>query len=153
MKFQKETTINAPPDAVFAYIADISRHPEWGTFKMSVEKASDGAIGVGTRYKHVGRQMGAESRDEVVVTEYEPPQRLVYESDNKDGHFRHTFELSADQAGTHVSKTFDLQKTGFLMKLFTPVILVLAPRQQCRDLERIKARIEQSAAASSDLAS
>ena len=29
MRFTKELSINAPPDKVFAYVSDISRHPEW----------------------------------------------------------------------------------------------------------------------------
>jgi Polyketide cyclase / dehydrase and lipid transport len=89
--------------------------------------------------------MGATSRDQVTITEYDPPRQLVYESESKLGHFRHTFELAPASGGTRVSKTFDLQKTSFMMKLFTPTILVLAPRQQKTDLERIKQNLEKAA--------
>jgi uncharacterized protein YndB with AHSA1/START domain len=144
MKFQKEVAIQASPEVVFAYISDLTRHPEWGSFKMEVEKASEGPVGLGTTFKHVGRQMGMTSHDEVAITEYDPPRRLVYESDSKLGHFRHTLDVAPADGGTRLSKTFDLQKRSFMMKLFTPTILILAPRQQKTDLDRIKQNLEKA---------
>src|SRR3972149_1695819 len=96
MRFTKELSINAPPDKVFAYVSDISRHPERAP------------VGVGAKFSSVGHQMGMDSRDEVTVTEHSPAQRFSYEARSKEGLFRHVIELRPQEAGTRVAKSMEV---------------------------------------------
>src|SRR3990172_4224589 len=89
MRFTRQTVINAGPDKVFAYVSDISRHPEWAAHKLKMEPAATGSVGVGAKFSSVGHQMGMDSRDEVTVTEHSPAQRFSYEARSKEGLFRH----------------------------------------------------------------
>jgi len=66
--------IDAPPEAVFDYVADIGRHPEWAHEKMDIEPLE----GDSSRYKAVVHFMGA-IPTEINVVASERPRRLAYE--------------------------------------------------------------------------
>lgn len=142
----QQITISGPAEKVFNYVADISKHGEWGNpgQKLQVEKTSAGPIGQGSTFKSVGQQFGTQN-DTVTITEYVPNQRVVYESQGKAGHLRHFFELSPAGSGTELKKGFDVVKAGFPFVLFVPIVTTfLAPANLRSDLERIKAKVEGS---------
>ncbi len=75
---KQQITINAPAEKVFAYLADITKHPEWSKeeHKLQVEKTSQGPIGQGATFRSVGHQFGR-NEDTLTITEYVPSQRIV----------------------------------------------------------------------------
>ena len=143
MRFTKELSINAAPEKVFAYVADLTRHPEWANHKLKIEASSDAPLGVGSKFNSVGHQMGMESHDEVTVVTYEPLQRFAYEAKSKDGRFRHLIELRPDGSATRVTKSMEVVEASLGTKLMTPLIFLMAPGVLSKDLRRIKARLEQ----------
>lgn len=48
---ERSVTISAPPEEVFEYIADFTRHDEWNHQIVDITKDSDGPIKVGTRLR------------------------------------------------------------------------------------------------------
>ena len=52
--------INAPPEKVFNYLADLSKHGEWGnpSQKLQVEKTSAGPLEKGATFRSTGQQFG-----------------------------------------------------------------------------------------------
>jgi len=141
---EQQITINAAAEKVFSYVADISKHGEWGnpSQKLQVEKTSAGPIGQGSTFKSVGQQFGTQN-DTVTITEYAPNKRVAYESQGKAGHLRHFFEITPGAGGVEVKKGFDVVKAGFPFVLFVPIVTTfLAPANLKKDLERIKAKIE-----------
>ena len=143
MAIRKETVINSPPEKVFEYIADLSRHSEWGTHQLKIESVSEGPTAVGSKFKSVGYQMGADSHDDVTVVEYSPPQRFVFESSTKAGRFRHAFDAQPEGDGTRLAKSFETLELSLMTKLMMPVIAITEPGLLTKDLQRIKARLEQ----------
>jgi uncharacterized protein YndB with AHSA1/START domain len=71
--------INAPPDAVWAVIADLNRLPEWLQFASSVEDVS-GAAQAGATYT-VKPHKSYEPTTHWTVTESEPPSRQLHTSE------------------------------------------------------------------------
>ena len=143
---EQQIVINAPAEKVFSYLADISKHGEWGqpSQKLQVEKTSEGPIGQGSTFRSVGQQFGRQE-DTVTITEYVPNQRVVYESQGKAGHIRHAFQLAAADGGTRVTKSFDVVKAGFPFALFLPMAKAfIIPGALSSDLKRIKAKVEAS---------
>lgn len=141
---QQQITINAPAEKVFTYLADISKHGEWGHpgQKLQVEKTSDGPVGQGSTFKSVGQQFGRQE-DTVTITEHKPNERVVYESEGKAGKLRHFFEITPSGDGVQVTKGFDILRAGFPFMLFVPIVTTfIAPGALKRDLERIKAKLE-----------
>ena len=142
----QETTINAPAEKVFNYVADISKHGEWGNpgQQLHVEKTSQGPLGQGSTFKSVGKQFGTQN-DTVTITEYVPNQRVVYESQGKAGHIRHAFDIAAADGGTRLTKSFEVVKAAFPFALFLPIVQTFVlPGAMKSDLERIKAKVEGS---------
>jgi uncharacterized protein YndB with AHSA1/START domain len=136
--------MNAPQDAVFNYVADLTRHGEWGnpSQKLHVEKTSDGPVGAGSTFRSTGQQFG-QQEDQVTVTEYTPPRRVVFESKGKAGHLRHWFDIVPAAEGVEVEKGFDILDARFPFALFKPIVTnFIAPGALKSDLERIKARVE-----------
>jgi uncharacterized protein YndB with AHSA1/START domain len=141
---EQQIEVNAPAEKVFTYVADISRHGEWGnpSQKLQVQKTSEGPVGQGSTFKSVGQQFGTQN-DEVTITEFAPNQRVVYESKGKAGHIRHTFDVAAAGGGTQLTKSFEVVKAAFPFVIFQPIVQAfLLPGNLKADLERIKAKVE-----------
>jgi uncharacterized protein YndB with AHSA1/START domain len=88
----------ASPDVVYAYLVDFTRHPEWVANLSKVIKLTDGAMGVGTRFRAgegvppaspVGRARmilfvmlglltGAKPFSEAEITALEPGRRIAW---------------------------------------------------------------------------
>ena len=139
--------INAPQAEVFNYLADISKHGEWGnpSQKLHVAKTSAGPIERGSTFESTGQQFGKQE-DTVTITEYAPSHRVAYESQGKAGTVRHSFEITPAGSGVEVEKSFEVVKAGFPFVIFQPIVMsFLVPRALQQDLERIKARLESTA--------
>lgn len=137
-------TINAPAENVFAYVADISRHGEWGNpgQKLSVQKTSEGPIGVGSTFASTGQQFGTQN-DTVKITEYVPNSRVAYQAEGNAGLIEHTFDLKPAGEGVEVTKTFEALKPKFPLNVLKPIVYnFIQPGALKSDLERIKANVE-----------
>jgi hypothetical protein len=145
-KVQQQITVNAPAEKVFNYVADISKHGEWGNpgQKLQVEKTSAGPVGQGSTFKSVGQQFGRQD-DTVTITEYVPNQRVVYESQGKAGLFRHAFEIAPAGSGVQLTKSAEVLKAGFPFVIFQPIVQTFVlPGALSSDLKRIKEKLEGS---------
>src|SRR6266550_5070151 len=92
---KSEILIAAPPDAVFAYLADFRRHGEWATHPgLVVVPESEGEPRTGSRFHSHGRQLGQDLDDVLTITAFTPPALLAFESRGKFGTWRHSFELT-----------------------------------------------------------
>jgi uncharacterized protein YndB with AHSA1/START domain len=145
-KVQQQITVNAPAEKVFNYVADISKHGEWGNpgQKLQVEKTSAGPIGQGSTFKSTGQQFGTQN-DTITITEYVPNQRVAYESQGKAGLLRHSFEIAPSGSGVQLTKSADVLKAGFPFVIFQPIVKAFVmPGALKSDLGRIKAKLEGS---------
>lgn len=142
----QKIVINAPQEQVFNYLADISKHGEWGDppQKLEVKKTSEGPVGQGSTFESTAQQFGRQ-HDKITITEYTPNRRVVYESQGNAGLIRHSFDIGPSDGGVEVTKTFEAVKAGFPFALFLPVVSAfILPGVLKRDLERIKAKLEGS---------
>lgn len=140
------TTIDRPPDVVFDYIVDVSKHAEWSPKPFHVE-GSIGSVKVGDTFTSVGTIPGDKNhRNEVTVAECTPPTRLVLDSLEKDEHFINTFELAADGSGTRLTRTVDAPQPHFPLSLAFPLIKAVFIRPDVnKGLRNLKDILEASA--------
>ena len=145
---ERQITITASPEQVFAYLSDITRHPEWAGHKLEVKRASGGSVEAGSSFETVGHQFGAQP-GAVTVTELVPNQKIVYESDGPVGHFRHQFLMQSEGNGVRLTKSLEPLKVSSLpLRVLGPLVRsVIAPRGLDGDLKRIKANLEGASAA------
>ena len=105
MEFQ--TQISAPPEVVFAYLADMEKHPEW-SHCMEIKKTSEGQVGVGASYRSKGKNFGITANETVEVTEHQPNERFGWRTTGAMGmKFGWSFELSPQEGGTLLIERFE----------------------------------------------
>jgi uncharacterized protein YndB with AHSA1/START domain len=140
-RFEKSIDINVPPQKAFDYLSDVTKHAEWSSHGLSVEKTSPGPIAVGTTFSTTGHQMGTHT-GVVTITELVPGQKVVYESSDDTGRMKHAFEVAPQNGGTRVTKSFETIKTGLMLTIFRPMMYVAQPKMLQNDLAKIKAKLE-----------
>ena len=97
-----------PVTRAFDYVADMTRHPEWANDPLTVERTDTGAVGVGARFRAVGRQAGKEWPSDLTVTGFDPPARFEFTATGgpigttEDRLHRHEFLLTAGDGGTRI---------------------------------------------------
>lgn len=116
--------VSREPVDVFGYLTDIGRHAEWSPKPYRVEALASGPLRVGSTWTSYGWVPGdAEHRNDVEVTELDPPRRLVFDSKEKGESFINTFVLAAEGSGTKVERTLDMPKPGGLLGVVFPLLL------------------------------
>ncbi|MEX0985485.1 MAG: SRPBCC family protein [Actinomycetota bacterium] len=144
-RFEERITIVAPADRVYDYVADMATHAEWSGNGLTVTKSSDGPIAVGTVYATTAKQFGTQ-REQSTVIETTPGRTFAWDSVGALGRARHTFGLSTDAGSTTVIKSAEIVEPTFLARVTGWKLSKDIPVGLRRDLERIKARLEGSAA-------
>jgi uncharacterized protein YndB with AHSA1/START domain len=138
--------IARPPEEVFAYVDDPTRHGEWQSQLESVRVETDGPTRVGTRVAETRRVPGGPREMHYEVTEHDPPRRVAFRV--LDGPVRPvgriTFEPS--DGGTRYTVELDFEGHGF-GKLIAPLAKRAARKQLPQDLARLKERLESGAVA------
>ena len=138
-RFATTVEIARPPEEVFAYLADVSKLPEW---QASLVRASaDGEVRVGTRIRERRTFMGRERDTELEVTVYEPPRRFDLRSRGGPVSFdiRHVLEPAG--GGTRLNAELDF-KLGAMIRLAARPLLKPAEREFHDDFQRLKRTLE-----------
>jgi hypothetical protein len=115
--------IKAPQSKAIDYVADVSRHGEWGSaddhMKASAEKP--GPPAVGARYKADGMLNGKANPSVVTITALDSPKRLAFDAEDSNSVFHHEFVFSAAGGGTHVERNVTMTRGPF----YFPIVLAL----------------------------
>ena len=143
--FIYRVSINAKPEDVFAYVADLTKHGEWSE-NVKVEAMSDGPIGVDSKYRSTGRMMRKEFQNDIRVTEYEPSTRLSFIADDGKNEFLQEFTFSSSDEGTLLERRAYFEVNPLVRLLFKVMIgpLVSNPSMN-KSLNSLKAKMEQTA--------
>ena len=112
-RLEREIVIAAPPERVFAYLAQPERTPEWSPNVQSVRLTSQGPIGVGSTTESVVKALGTTQRAIGRCTVFDPPRRLVIESQtNLGAKTVNETQLVPDGAGTRLRAKLDYTLPG-----------------------------------------
>jgi uncharacterized protein YndB with AHSA1/START domain len=148
----QQTTIDAPRDSVWAYLADFGRHPEWARPEDQLRIQPPTEVRAGATFTSVGKDMGRDSKNEVTITEVVPGERIVYVAEMDKGTvWRNAFELEQVGGRTRVTKRETLVSARFPFNVILAILSSLMrgelTKMHAADLARIKARLEQRAVA------
>ena len=112
-RLEREIVIAAPPERVFAYLAQPARTPEWSPNVQSVRLTSEGPIGVGSTTESVVKALGTTQRAVGRCTVFDPPRRLVIESQtNLGAKTVNETQLVPDGEGTRLRAKLDYTLPG-----------------------------------------
>ena len=141
-RIERQTTLDVPPEKAFSYVADIPKHCEWAGDKLEIEPKSQGPLAIGSAFSCVGHQMGTH-HGEITITELVPNEKLVFESDDDTGRFRHGFMVKNQEGKTVLIKTVEPLEMRGVLRFIAPIAMnLMVPRAIDGDLKRIKARLE-----------
>ncbi len=133
-----QTVVACPPEELFDYCVDIRNELEWNPTAKSMEKLSDGPVGVGTRF--MAHWKGAPSPVEVECLEFDRPRRWVHDN---GGPIAVTFTGAVEPVvgGSLLSARFDARPRGWFRLMF-PAFVVMARRQEKANMTHLRAAVE-----------
>ena len=139
--------INAQPDAVFAYVSDLTRHGEWSR-GLKVEAATSGPVAVGSQYRSFGEVAGQKDRpNELRVTRYEPTARFAFVAQDPDfKEVSHEFTFRSQDGGTLMERVVTVELPPLIAVAFRVVISPLIGKPAMdKAFASLKAKLEQRA--------
>ena len=143
-KVQREISIEASAECVFAYLADFNRHREWAGHELEFEQTSSGPLGPGTTFKLVSPSFSRGQVSDLAIIEFLANEHIIMETDGADGRLRHSFLLRELGGITHLTKIAELVWLPWRRKLVRPLLTSLVfPHILAGQLRRIRKRCTQ----------
>ena len=139
---QVSIDIYAPPETVYAYLADFTRHGEWSMSVTTLEKLTPGPIGAGTEFK-AHETIPIEFDSFALVKALDAPTRIAWEStDYKVFRTEWEFELQPMAGGTHLIQRVTFHAISDFGNQFLPQRAEVVGPENLASLERLKAILE-----------
>ena len=136
--------VKAPQSRVFDYVADVSRHGEWGSaddhMKATAEKPGSPAIG--SRYKAEGLLNGKPNSSVVTITALDAPKRLAFDAEDSNSVFHHEFTFSASNGGTHVERHVTMTKGPFYFPLVLSIFKSTVQKNYNGAMSNLKTKMD-----------
>ena len=136
--------IDRPQKDVFAFVANPGNMSKWNSAVVSLEQATPGSVGVGTKYKSVGEMMGRRIEGEMQITAYEPESKCGFQINA--GPMQVNITLSFKTVGTGTKINLNAQgNPGGLFKLAESVLAGRVKTMMEENLARLKTVLEKGA--------
>jgi uncharacterized protein YndB with AHSA1/START domain len=142
------TTIQAPPDAVWAVVADVGTHATWSPKAYSMEWRNGEPNQVGSTFHSVGWIPGNKhNENDVEITERVEPSRFAFRSTDREGVFINEWDLRpAGGGGTEVAFTLTFPKMHGAAAVMAPILFPLTGKRDIRArLAKLKQMVESNA--------
>lgn len=146
-RFTSSIEIARPPEEVFTYLSDLSRHGEWQGQIQEVQVLTEPPTRVGSRAKdHRKPPFGPAVWATYEITAYDPPQTASFRG--LDGPMRAdgTVTVTPAEGGSKVTLDIDLVGHGLVGKLLAPMARRQMHKEVPLDQQRLKERLESGAA-------
>ena len=129
------------PEDVFAYITDVSRHPEWQEGLVSATLEGEGPVRVGSRVVH-RRKLGLGTVAATSeITAFNPPEVVGFRG--LDGPIRAEGSQRVERVGDGSRVSFEMEMRGHgLGVLMLPMARRQATRQVAESHEKLKRILE-----------
>lgn len=137
------TTIQAPPEKVWATVADLGTHASWSPKDYSVAWTSGEPNQVGSVYHSVGWVPGNKhNENDGTITERIEPTRFAFEAKDPVGTFTNVWELRPTSDGrTEVAFTLTFPKLHGAPAVMAPILFPLSGK---RDIRARMAKLKQT---------
>jgi uncharacterized protein YndB with AHSA1/START domain len=138
-RVERRATVMAPPETVFAYLADLDNLPAWQAGVLEARRTSDGPMAVGSTARVVRQLMGQRFEAPLTVTAYDPPRHMVVESAVSGVRVSIALDLvDAPDEGSDIGVTAEIRGSG-LTGFMEPMIASAAAGDLNASLERLRA--------------
>jgi uncharacterized membrane protein len=135
--------ISRPPQDVFDYFGDLSRHGEWQSALVDVHVEGEGPTELGTKVKETRLTPAGKQTYHYEVTRWEPPQACAFKVVDGPVRPEGTITFTPLDDGSRTRVEFEMEFHGHgLGKLVTPLATRDARKHVPNDLAALKARLE-----------
>ncbi|HKP51881.1 MAG TPA: SRPBCC family protein [Chloroflexia bacterium] len=146
IKVSTSTTIARPADQVFAYLADVTKQPEWEPTVLACRLNSSEPMREGSTATQTMKDKESKRDVTLTVAEYEVGRRIQFE---KQWPYPISFGwvIEPNGSGTQVTYLVELGVQGMMRALLSVMRVLSALGLKTpihRDLNNIKKRIEES---------
>jgi uncharacterized protein YndB with AHSA1/START domain len=137
-RVERKATVSAPPETVFAYLADLDHLPAWQTGVLETQRTSDGPMAVGATARVVRQLMGQRFEAPLTVSDYDPPRRMVIDSAVSGVSVSIALDLvAAPDGGSEIAVVAEIRGSG-LTAFMEPMIGSAAGSDLAASLERLR---------------
>ena len=142
--FRIEMTIDRPPAAVFAVLADAAAMPRWYEAVEAVVPTGPGPAQPGSRFEITRVLPGGRVHNDVELTELIPPRRVTLESRRGPTPFRYRYDLAPTTTGTRLTLAGEISAVGLPgpTAVLDPLATQLFKRGMTRNLSVLKQLVE-----------
>jgi len=142
MQFSNSLVVRRPPEDVFHALADPGLIPRWNPAISAARPMTPGPFRQGSRIQ-LQRRSPQPATEEIEVTEYAAPSRLVFRGDVGPFHGDLVYELEALPEGTRLTNRADLEASGPL-RLLAPLAAGRVRASVADNLEALRRLLEAS---------
>lgn len=137
-------TINAPADAVFETVSDISNYTKAVPDIVRVEFLTEQKTGVGARFRETRRMGKREATTELEVTEFVRNERVRMVSDAGGTIWDTVFTVAQEQGGpgTRLDVVMEAKPYRLMSRLFVPLMKGAVAKAVAGDIDAVKAWLE-----------
>jgi carbon monoxide dehydrogenase subunit G len=111
--FTVSVFINRSPQDVFDFMTNPANFAQWQSGTKSAKWASEGPVGVGSKFNSVGEMMGRETKMDLEITQWDPPQVWGIKGASGPMKFEAISKFESKDGGTQVTQTFEGEVGGF----------------------------------------
>jgi uncharacterized protein YndB with AHSA1/START domain len=145
--FELEEVFAAAPQQVFEALTNLEGAAGWMPNVVRIEKLTEGAFGIGTRWREIRRLFGREAREEFEVKGFEPHRALELHVDgtrgtSKRGYYRFHYTLDRVDGGTRLKLTGEVGGMGSLGDLIGRLFAGSYRSAILKDLQAMRAHLE-----------
>ena len=133
--------IKSPAEKVFAYTTDAKNWPRWQSTIPGAEQTSQGDARVGTTFKGTFQMMGLCMKWTATATEYEPNRNFGKIVTSGPITIEQYNTYDPIEEGTKFTITYNI-KVGGLMKLFSPIVVIMIRKGLKKALSNLKGILE-----------
>ena len=130
--------IDASPEAVFAFVADLANLPRWQSGIVSAELLTPGPVGTGSRARVVRELLGQRLTVELLLVDHRPPSRLELESEASGIGVRAILKLVAEGGATRLTFTMKIRAKTVFMAPMEGMVAGAAEHDIADSLARIR---------------
>jgi uncharacterized protein YndB with AHSA1/START domain len=138
--------VHAPLQATFAYVSDLSLHPQWNG-GLKIEAVTPGPIAVGKEYISHGEVAVQKDRPNAVrISQYEPPHKFGFIANDPDfGKVSHEFTLSIQNGDVLIVRAMTVALHPIMAFLFRVFIYPLIGRPSMNEsMAALKRKLEEN---------
>jgi carbon monoxide dehydrogenase subunit G len=130
--------LDAPPEAVFDFLADLENLPRWQTGIVSAELTTTGPVGVGSSAHVVRELMGQRLAVDLTLTDHQRGRRLELESATSGIGVVAALELEPDGDGTRLTFGMRIQAQNVFLSPLEGMVAGAAERDIADSLDRVR---------------